>query len=448
LGTSIKGGKMAELRPFKGVRYNLKKFADLAKVICPPYDIISPELQDRLYQNSEYNFVRIEFNKETVQDNDSDNRYSRAAELMSQWLKQGVLVPDRAPAFYLHEHEFTIGKKACRRQDLIAAVKLEEWDSRVVRPHENIIPRAKSDRMSMLQACQANTSAVLAMYEDPRKVIFNSLASSKQVKPLISFVDPWEDGHKVWAVTQPDLISSIRQEMTGHPLYIADGHHRYDSALTYQHQRKVQSGLITGEEGFNFVMISLIDFADPGLIILPTHRLIRGLNGPAITNFKSRLLPYFTIHDLPLNTANIWRNVDALLDDASSGGLGTKLAVAGLEPDCMSILTLKDFQSAARLMPEGRSEAYKKLDVSLVEHVIMDKLLAFDKDKVEGDIAYSHDREEALNQVRNQRYQLSFIMSPVKPELIKVIADAGDRMPRKSTYFYPKSPAGLVFYKW
>jgi len=439
---------MAEIRPFKGVRYNLPVVGDLAKVICPPYDIISPELQDRLYQNSEYNFVRIEFDKETAQDNDQNNRYLRSAAFISQWLKQCILVPEPRPAFYLHEHEFTIQRKAYQRQDLIAVVKLEEWSSRVIRPHENIIPRAKSDRMSMLEACQANTSPVLAMYEDPRKAIFNSLAACKRENPLVNFTDLGGEGHRVWAVTQPELILPIQQEMARNPLYIADGHHRYDSALTYQHQRLAQSRTATGEEGFNFVMISLTDFADPGLVILPTHRLIRGLSGSVLNNFKSSLQAYFDINSLSLETTDLWQNVDGMLHITSFDASDTKMAVVGLEPESISILTLKDFQSAARLMPEVHSDIYKKLDVSVVEHVILDRLLNFDKDKVEGDIAYSHDREEALIQVKNHQYQMAFIMNPVKPELIKSIADAGDRMPRKSTYFYPKSPAGLVFYKW
>jgi uncharacterized protein (DUF1015 family) len=439
---------MAEIRPFKGVRYNLRKFDNLAEVICPPYDIISPELQDRLYQNSAYNFVRIEYNKETAQDNNQSNRYTRSAAFISQWIMEGILAPDPVPAFYLHEQKFTCQRKTYRRQNLIAAVKLEEWDNCIIRPHENIIPRAKSDRMNMLQASQANTSPVLAMYEDPRKVIFNTLASCKQENPLFDFTDPWGDGHKLWPVTRPDHILPIRQEMAERPLYIADGHHRYDSALTYKHERLAQSRKITGEEGFNFVMISLVDFVDPGLIILPTHRLIRGLADPVIKDFKARLTSYFNIQDLPLDTADVWQSVDAMLSGISPETAATRLAVIGLEPDHISILTLKDIQSAASSMPEGHSDAYKKLDVSLVEHVILERLLAFDKDKVDGDIAYCHDREEAFNQVRNHQYQMAFIMNPVRPELIKAIADAGDRMPRKSTYFYPKSPAGLVFYKW
>ena len=439
---------MAEIRPFKGIRYNANKVSNMAGVICPPYDIISPEFQDRLYQASEYNFVRIEYNRELPSDNEQNSRYTRASGYIAQWLQKGILLADNKPALYLHEHSFTFGGKSYRRMNIIAAVKLEEWDSQIIRPHENIIPRAKSDRMSMLRACQANTSQVMAMYEDPGKVIASILAKQMREMPVIDTSDSWGDKHRVWAMTQPEALRSLQREMMKQAFYIADGHHRYDSALTYKHELMARSGNITGEEGFNFVMISLTDFADPGLVIFPTHRLIRGIAVPVLKEFKNKLKTFFDIQELLLSTPDLWGKVDSLLTGMKPEMQEVKLAISGLEKDKLLILTLRDYQAAAGLMPGSHDDLYKKLDVSLVDHVIMEHLLDFDKDKVEGNLSYVHDRQEAADLVNKGQYQMAFIMNPVKPELIKAIADTGDRMPRKSTYFYPKCPAGLVFYKW
>jgi uncharacterized protein (DUF1015 family) len=439
---------MAEIRPFRGVRYNQKVIRNPKKVICPPYDIISPQQQDALYKSSEYNFVRIEYNRETPQDNGKDNRYTRAAANIWNWARQGVLIVDDSPAFYLHEHHFSCLGKQYKRQNIIAGVRLEEWDKKIIRPHENIIPKAKSDRMSMLYSCQANTSPVLAMYADPEKVISSVTADQKKNEPIIDFEDPWGERHEVRVVTQPEAIRKMQAEIAKQPLYIADGHHRYDSALTYKRERVARQGSTTGEEGFNFVMTSLIDFADPGMVILPTHRLVRGVPRATMNNWKSQLKLFFDIEEMPIDAPDIWQKVNSLLTGMKPDMQQIRLAVFGLDTDRMLILTLRDYKMVSQLMPASHGDLYKHLDVSLVDHIILEKLLGYDKDKENIGLAYTHERAEAINRVKSQEYQMSFILNPVHPEVIKGIADAGDRMPRKSTYFFPKSPAGLVFYKW
>ncbi|MDD5703283.1 MAG: DUF1015 domain-containing protein [Dehalococcoidales bacterium] len=438
---------MAEVRPFQGIRYNIRKITDLSGVICPPYDIISPRQQDALYQSSEYNFVRIEYNRETSSDNDRDNRYTRAAGTIREWLEQGILEYDAVPAFYLHDHNFAWAGKNYIRRDIIVRLRLEEWDKNIIRPHENIIPRAKSDRMSMLRSCRCNTSQVLAMYQDPEKIICSILTEAEKEAPAFDFSDSLGDRHQLWPVSGPESVRQIQNVILQQPLYIADGHHRYDSALTYRREISSQSESIAGNEGFNFVMTSLIDFADPGMVILPTHRLIRGLPGPSLDRLRSGLAEYFDIEGLALDAPHIWDKVDSLLSGLTPEMRQVRLAVLGLDPGCLSMLTLKNFDLVDRLMPGTHSALYKKLDVSLVDHVILDNILAFDEDKEEGSILYSHDRQEVIDLIKERQYQLAFILNPVRPEIIRAIADAGDRMPRKSTYFYPKTPAGLVFYK-
>jgi uncharacterized protein (DUF1015 family) len=439
---------MPEIRPFRGIRYNQKVIKNLSSVICPPYDIISAQQQNELYKLSPYNFVRIEYNRELPQDTAQDNRYTRSAANLSQWLEAAILQADSIPAIYFHRHHFVCDRRQRYRDNLLACVRLEEWEKRKIRPHENIIPRAKSDRLSMLYACQANTSPILAMYDDPDKIVASLLKEQSKNRPLIDIVDVYGERHQVWPITLPQVIAQIRQQMSGEPFYIADGHHRYDSALTYKREITSQLTSNNGEEGYNFVMMSLVDFTDPGLVILPPHRLIRGISKPLLSGLKNQLQAFFDIATYPIDSPDIWRIVDSRLIGITPHTDRVSLAVFGLEADTLLILTLRDSRAVSQFMPQFHSDLYKKLDVSLVDHVILENFLAFDKDKEEITLAYCYDRAEAVNLVRDQQYQLVFILNPVQPELIKNIADIGDRMPRKSTYFYPKSPAGLVFYRW
>jgi uncharacterized protein (DUF1015 family) len=439
---------MAEIRPFKGTRYNQKIIQNLAKVICPPYDIISPEQQDVLYDKNEHNFVRIEYNRETPGDTSSDNRYTRAAANIRDWINKNILKTDTEPAFYIHKHSFNWQGKKYTRHNILALVKLEEWGTKIIRPHENIIPKAKSDRMNMLKTCQANTSTVLSMYSDPDRIISNIFKDLEKKPSTIDVIDDVGERHIVWAVINPVVIYQIQRVIAEQPLYIADGHHRYDSALTFRREKIVQSTGVTGNEGFNYVMMNIFDSNDPGLVISPTHRLLRGVSDEVMRNLKSKLNTLFDIEELPLSVPEFWEKVDVLLDSRRLENKQIRLAVYGLVPGMMLILSLKSQQAVECFMPAGSSAVYKKLDVSIVDHVILEKLIGFVKDSEAMTLEYDHDRLETIRKVDNGQFQLAFILGPVNPDSIKQIADIGDRMPRKSTYFYPKAPAGLVFYRW
>jgi len=431
---------MAEIRPFRGVRYNQSIVKDLSTVICPPYDIIPPHLQQELYQKNDYNFVRVEF----PQDIAEDNKYARSAATLEEWLKQGILKIDEAPAIYLHDHYFAHQGKEYRRRGIIARVRLEEWDKMAIRPHEGTLAKSKSDRLSLLGACQANTSPILALFEDRERRGSSLLARQEQNKPVISFSDS-EESHYVWAITEPEVISEISANLAQQPLYIADGHHRYESALVYQRERHAYSPSASADAPFNFAMMTLVDFADPGLIILPPHRLIRGLSTPALNGLMAKLTMLFEVEELPLSSPDVWQQVDDLLVNAMPAEANqVRLVVFGLVAGSIFVLRLRDFDDVSRMIPYFHSELYKRLDVSIVDHVILEKLLELGSDKEEGRLSYSYDREDAVSRVLGKEYQLAFLLSPVEARTVKAIADAGDRMPKKSTYFYPKAPAGLV----
>ncbi len=434
---------MADIRPFRGVRYNEQLVEDLAAVICPPYDIITPQMEQELYHRNEYNFVRIEANREQSLDKDTDNKYTRSAATLEQWLKQGVLEVDWVPAIYLHDHYFTLGEKEYRRRGIIVCVRLEEWDKKIVRPHEGTQSGARSDRLNLLWACQANTSLILALFEDQGQQVSSLLATEEHKKPIIQFGADGER-HDIWAITETAIIDQISSSLSHQPLYIADGHHRYESALNYQRERRACSSSVAENEAFDFVMMELVDLADPGIVILPPHRLIRGISKSTLDELMDKLELFFTVDAVPLGVPGFWQQVDNLLRDKTNE---VKLALFGLASDRLFILSLRDSATASQMMPYFHSELYKKLDVSIADNIILEKLLGLNSESSEAIITHSYDKVDAVNKVSSQEYQLALLLSQIKVEVIKAVADAGDRMPKKSTYFYPKPPAGLVIYR-
>jgi uncharacterized protein (DUF1015 family) len=436
---------LADIRPFHGVHYNPGVVKDLAKVICPPYDIIPPQMQQELYKRSEFNFIHIEFGRELPQDRPKDNRYTRAVATMENWLEQDVLQSDDKPAFYIADHRFRHqGKTYCRRS-LNCLVKLEEWDKMIVRPHEGTLSKAKNDRLNLLRTLQANTSPVMVLYEDSGSRVSSLLSKVARGRPALSAHLNNGENHRVWTITDADVNAKIQDLLMGQPLYIADGHHRYESALAYRRERRAASPPANAEAPYDFVLMSLVDIDDPGLVILPAHRLVRGLSAPAVRGLPERLKTCFTVEELPLPKTNKMTQISHLLSEAPNE---VKLILYGLKKDRLLLLTLRDFAIVRSMMPYFHSELYHRLDVSIVDHVILEELLGLTHDTAGVFIDYTNNALEAIDKVAGQEFQLALIVNPVRPGVIKAIADSGDRMPHKSTYFYPKIPAGLVFYRF
>ncbi len=428
---------MAGVRPIPGMHYDTSRVHDLATVICPPYDIISPKFQEELYRRDEYNFVRLEYGYAYPEDTPENNRYTRARVTLDKWLGEGVLVRDAEPAIYLHDQYYTYRGRELRRRGMIVRVHLEEWDRMVVRPHENTMSAPKGDRLSLLTALQANTSPVLTMFEDRTRVIADLLEEASRERPFIhtSIVDG--ERHDVWAITDAEIIKRIGAALASEALYVADGHHRYESALAYRNERRASLPEAPDDAPFNFVMMTLVSFTDPGLLVLPPHRLVRGLTPELLSVLLARLQEFFTVKELPLDTPELWTRAEEFL----TGG-EIRLAAYGPLRDTLLLLALHDHAAADRLMPPGRSEIYHRLDVSVIDHVILEHLLGLEKEGPH--IGFTYDRQDAIDKVRDGTYQLALILGPVRPEVIKAIADVADKMPRKSTYFYPKLPSGII----
>ena len=436
---------MAEICPFHGIHYNPSLVKDLTSVICPPYDVISPELQLELYQRSDNNFVRIEFGRETPQDGDNDNKYTRAANLLENWLGSGILLKDSRAAVYLHGHRFTYNDREYYRRGIICRIKLEEWNKMIVRPHEGTFSRARSDRLSMLWTIQANTSPVMALYEDPGKSIAGILDDESKRQPLIETGNKDGESHHLWAIEDSHIIECLSQCFQSQPVYIADGHHRYESALTYRRERYFGSPVEYGQEPYDFVMMSLVEFNDPGLLILPAHRLIRGVTKPKLASLLSGLDSVFNVRKIPAESKTP-DEVFRLLSEQSDQSTG--LIIYGLIPEYYLQLQARKDITINQILPNLHTDYNQKFGVSIVDHLILEGIMGFTPGALDSILSYTSDAYEAINLISSQEYQIAFLVNPIRPVDIKSVADSGGRMPKKSTYFYPKLPAGLVFYRF
>ena len=419
---------MAEICPFQGIRYNQKEVGDLASVICPPYDVISPEEQRVYYDKSDYNVIRLEHGLKLPEDTETDNKHSRAGATFNQWLKDGILQGDPVPCFYVHEHSFTYQNIRKRRLGLTACVRLEPWENKVVFPHENTVPGIKSDRLELMRACNANFSPLLGLYEDPGQKVTKLLISQTKRKPLLDF-NQAGDRHKVWMSSEPEFVQRVSHFLAPKPIYIADGHHRYETALAYRDERRQSRPSVGDDDAFDFVMMTLVAFSDPGLLALPLHRLVRGISSRSLAEFGSQLGAFFEVESAPLGETGLPELT------------GATARVLGLEAGMVAGLSLRQSVSLKEAMPGNHPTVYQKLDVSIVQHLLIDKLIAPGETS---NLAYTPDVDQARQQVESGEYQLTFVLNPVQVSTVKALADADDRMPGKSTYFYPKLPTGLV----
>jgi uncharacterized protein (DUF1015 family) len=419
-----------EVSPFRGIRYNQRIVGDLAQVICPPYDVITPEQKRLYYKKSDYNAIRLEFPEPT------GDRYQRAAITLQQWLKHGILQYDSVSSFYLHDHRFEYSGEKMVRRGLIARVKLEPWGSGIY-PHEETSSKAKSDRLQLMQACRANFSPLFSLYHDSERKVAPILSHVAQKKPLMllqaerSNLPDSNEAHTLWAITDPAIKRELSQFLSSQPIYIADGHHRYETALTYQQERAQEqsNSCKLSADGFHYVMMELVEFSEPGLLVLPLHRLVRGIASSILVGLGDQLRNFFVLESIPLKADSCHLPSDSCL------------GILGLQPGSLVVLRRRRDISLEAMMPGNRSQAYREFGVSILNHIILDAVLSEAKDL---DVAYTVDLKEAHQQIKKGKYQLAFLLNPPQPEMVKAVADAQDRMPSKSTYFYPKLPAGLI----
>lgn len=487
---------MACVIPFKGLRYNPDKAGGLADLITPPYDVINAADQDCYYTRHPYNIIRLEYGKAFPEDSANSNRYTRSAECFKIWLKENVLFQESKPALYLYEQEFNLGGEKKIRSGFFCRVKLEPYEKGVILPHEETMPKHKADRLALMRACEASFSPILGLYADSENMVVSAMREKiKNTKPDVHCTDEDGDSHRMWVITDDRAIDRVQQAMADKRVYIADGHHRYETALNYKKERESCQGAYAGNnavaatgsccatpEGtmscsleyvpsYNFTMMTLINLYDPGLVILPTHRLIKNLKDLDVSRLVEQLKENFTVEekDLLAPDRSNFRELLELMEkrwqagrhDSPASATGCEPAEARLDQAAFPrrhvfglyagenkfyLLSLKNGVNLLNLMPQEKSPAWQGLDVSVLHTLIIEKYLGICGElraKAEH-ITYTREEENALSLVDSGEYQLAFFLNPTLVEEVTEVAGAGEKMPQKSTFFYPKLITGLV----
>jgi uncharacterized protein (DUF1015 family) len=414
---------MADVRPFRALRYNAAA-VDPATAIAPPYDVISPAMQRELYQRSEHNIVRVEYGEQRTSDTPSDNRYTRARDAIAAWRNGGALTLDDAEALYAYEQTFTWEGGEKTRRALFCAVRIEPWDRGVVLPHEHTLSAPKADRLELLRHTRTQVSPVYG-------IVRGTLAESDGA-PLYDYE---ADGQRhVVRRVEAGAVEAVREALRGERVYIADGHHRYETALAYRDEARATARGWTGEEPENFVLMALTAAGDPGLLVLPTHRMVH-VAPPA--DARERLAERFTVEEIAGDGA-----VGAL----EARRQATAFVAAGIAPRKLLLLSAKPDGGIDGLMPDGQPDAWKRLDVNVLQYGILQDVFGIDDEALRagGVVTYTQDAREALAAVKGGSVQAAFLLNATPVEQVMAIADAGARMPQKSTYFYPKLPTGLL----
>jgi uncharacterized protein (DUF1015 family) len=422
---------MVMLRPFHPLRYNPTAVGDLAAVVAPPYDVISDAQRDVLYARSEYNVVKLILNRDA-------DRYASAAALLHAWRANGVLAQDQRAALGYYVEDFALPDGTLQqRAGIIAAVRLESFDTGTIRPHERTFSRAKEDRMRLLQACHTNLSPIFGLYADKHDALDPARRVAASRLPDIDLRDDSGERHRLWLLTDPTDIEAISGALATEPVVIADGHHRYETALAYR-DRLRSEGATDPEASHNFILMYLTSMSDPGLVILPTHRvLVDGMQGdPA--DLPGRLRRLFRVAAFAGSARDDFK---AALRRAP-GYFG--IAVGG--SDQLYIASVNDADGVDPYLSQ-LAPAVRRLDVAVLDRVILRGLLDVDCTQAAqaGHLTYTHDDDSALDAVR-QGAQAAFLVNPPRMEDVVAVCAAGETMPEKSTYFFPKLLTGLVFH--
>lgn len=431
---------MAIIKPFRGLRYNQGVITDMASVMTPPYDVISPQEQERYYQIHPNNIIRLDFGKDLPGDSEKANKYTRAAEFFRAWRKEGILRQEDSPAIYIYDQEFLSGNIWLTRRGFIALVRLEPFDKGSIYPHEQTLPGPKADRLKLTQSCRANLSSIFALFPDETNEIDAALLAMTSTKPEVDFVDDTGVKNKLWVIKEKQTIDRLVGRMKEKPLFIADGHHRYETALVYKEQMQKEHGGSQADLPSDYVMMVCVSMNNKGLKILPAHRLVRNIKDFRLDRILPVLHESFRIELLGKGCAV--KDCMARLNNAPE--THAFIMYAGQE-DAYYKLSLNNEKIIDTIFANDHPE-WRHLDAGILHGVIINKVLGIAADDVtiKEYVKYVKEETEAVSLVRSGQYQLAFFLKPTRIEQVKEIASARKVMPPKSTYFYPKLITGIV----
>jgi uncharacterized protein (DUF1015 family) len=427
---------VATLLPFPALRFDPKKVKDLGKVTAPPYDIISPHEQDNYYNLHSNNIIRLDFGKALAGDNETTNKYSRAAKLLELWRGQGILKKDEKPGFYVIAQDYVtpLGKKMTFT-GVYAALKIEEYKSGVVKPHEKTLSKPKADRMDLTKATLCNFSPIFFLFDDKKKSVEKWMAREMKKKPEFNFKSATGERHRLWPVTGKAALSQLQKQLKSTPLYIADGHHRYETMLRFSKEAPKQA-----KKAAAYTFACLTPFQGKGLIILPTHRIIKER-----ANFHPAQLIRSLEKDFEVKEQKDLKGIEA----AMAKGVKEKKIVFGLvlkhALPCFS-LHLKPSVNLKKAIADKRSDAYKGLDVAVLQALVLEACLGMTPESIaaQENIAFEKSAAKSEQLVLDGAAQAAFLLNPTRMEQLKAVSDAKDVMPQKSTYFLPKLLTGMA----
>ena len=418
---------MIDIRPFRALYYDRAIAGDLADVIAPPYDVIDGTQLERLYARNPHNVVRLILNR-------SADRYAASAAALADWRARGILVQDREPALYYYTQDFALADGSRhQRSGVMAAVRLEPFAAGNILPHEKTFSSPKADRLKLMTACRANLSAIFGVYTHARDALAPARAYA-DAHPAWIDVSDGAERHRVWRLADPALVAQVREGARGATVFIADGHHRYETALTYRDERRAE-GARDPDAPHNFVLMYLCPLDDPGLVILPTHRVWRG---PLPGDWLARLAEHFDAEPVPD------RDVFARLARETRPG---SLGLHRKGETALLHLRAHDRGAVDRLLA-GVHPVIRSLDVSLLDGFLLGEVLAIDCVRAgqDGVLTYTHDDRQALAAVDRDGATAAFLLRSPRMSEVEAACLAGQTMPQKSTYFFPKLQSGLVFH--
>ncbi|MCB2189605.1 MAG: DUF1015 domain-containing protein [Deltaproteobacteria bacterium] len=437
---------MAKVAPFRAVRYNQELVPSMTQVVTPPYDVISDEELEEFYARDPHNIIRIELNRKRPGDNAQDNRYLRSAEHLRNWLAQGYLIRDDRPAFYISEttYQDALGDSKVRH-GFFTLLRVEDPEAAQVLPHERTFTSHKEDRFRLTEATRANVSPIFALYPDDDNEVQTALATAPGKVLLEDFVDPMGLRQKLYAVRDPQVQARVQDLMASKVIFIADGHHRYETSLNYRNFMRGQHPEAGPDASFNYVMTYLCSMSDPGLTVFACHRELPNLHGFAAEDFLRLAKPYFEVAEVPMPADPTEARDFFTARMAEAGEKANTLGLVSTDSDKLYLLSLKPGVMDPAESPDLEGPL-AGLDVSVLTHVVLDKILGLDegaRDK-EHTIKYVANMAKLFGDVKAGKSRLAFLLNPTKVEQVKAVAEAGLTMPRKATYFYPKVLTGLT----
>jgi uncharacterized protein (DUF1015 family) len=429
---------MADIRPFRAFRYNLERVHP-AQVVTQPYDKITPAMQERYYAASPYNLVRIILGRPEADDDTTRNVYTRAAACSRDWRAQGILCQDSQPSFYVYYQVFAAPSGSrFERRGFIALGRVEDYSSKVVFRHEQTLAKPKADRLDLLRATRVHYEQLFLLYEDSGEI--DSMLTPRAA-PTIDVGDEYGAAHRVWQISDPGVIASVQKRMSDKKLVIADGHHRYETALNFRDECRAAAPAGRNPQApYEYVMMTFINMNDPGLLVLPTHRVVHSLNSFSVEGFRNSAHAFFVVEE-----------IDPGLDGVRATALLRQHGLAGtalLAVTADRAFLLHSPKPAAAQLLTGLSARQQSLDVVQLHKCLLEGVLKLSEESIRNqqNLSYLREASEALAQVRNGKANVAFLMNPCRVQQVRDVAFAGEVMPQKSTDFYPKLLSGLTAY--